>query len=60
MFLHQSAGSSQIDIKLEILITTEDHKGEVVKTQMEHPQNYHRTVVSLFLNVVMSLIIDEF
>lgn len=34
---YQSAGSSQFDIKLVILIIIEDHKGKMVKSQMLHP-----------------------
>lgn len=37
MLLYQSAGSSQFDVKLVILITIEDHKEEVIKSQMQHP-----------------------
>lgn len=37
MLLYQSVGSSQFDVKLVLLITTKDHKGEVIKSQMQHP-----------------------
>lgn len=34
MFLYQPSRGSQIDVQLVILITTGDHKEEMVKSQM--------------------------
>ena len=37
MFLYQPSKGSQIDVQLVILITTGDHKEEMVKSQISPP-----------------------